>query len=68
MQDVMAVLERIATALERIADHSELLTTELPTDAETGPTPCSHPPEQRMPLGGTNGWICQQCQHQQSPS
>ena len=59
-------LERIATALERIADRLDALTLE-PETAPESPT-CPHPEDLRMPLGGTNGWICQACQHVESPS
>ena len=65
----MTELERIATALERIAELMELLTVEPsappPTSEET---PCPHPIELRLALGATNGWICQACQFTETPS
>ena len=62
--------DRIARALERIADLMTLLTVEpTPLPAmESEELPCSHPKEQRMPLGSTNGWICLLCQLQQLPT
>jgi hypothetical protein len=62
--------ERIASALERIADRLELLTAE--PSVEPPPTseemPCLHPEDQRLALGATNGWVCTACQYRESPS
>lgn len=60
--------ERIATALERIADLMELLTVEPQPMPEATEIPCSHPIELRLALGATNGWICQACQYTERPS
>jgi len=62
-------LERIATALERIAELMELLTVEPAAEPQTTEViPCPHPEDQRMALGATNGWICLACQHRENPS
>ena len=58
---------RIALALERIADRLDTLTLETET-APVEATPCLHPEASRMALGLTDGWICQDCQHQVRPS
>ena len=58
----MTTAERIATALERIADRLELLTLE-----NSAPEPaslCPHPEASRLEIPGTAGWICELCQHQ----
>lgn len=65
----MTELERIATALERIAELMELLTVEPTAEPPTPEEiPCPHPQDQRLALGATNGWICQGCQHRENPS
>jgi hypothetical protein len=62
--------DRIARALERIADLMTLLTVEpTPQPAmDSEELPCLHLDEQRMPLGSTNGWMCLACQHLQEPT
>ncbi len=60
--------ERIAAALERIADRLELLTAESEPMPESTEQPCPHPVELRLALGATNGWLCQACQHRENPS
>ena len=60
--------DRIARALERIADLMTLLTVEpTPQPAmESEELPCPH--LERMALGSTNGWVCMTCQHLTHPS
>lgn len=60
--------ERIATALERIAELMELLTVEPQPMPEATEMPCPHPIELRLALGATSGWICQACQYTERPS
>ncbi|CAB4192464.1 hypothetical protein UFOVP1236_38 [uncultured Caudovirales phage] len=60
--------DRIARALERIADLMTLLTVEpTPQPAmESEELPCPH--LERMALGSTNGWVCMTCQYLENPS
>lgn len=64
--------ERIASSLERIASVLEMLATptEAPPDEPMPEPTCSHPEDQRLQLGATNGWQCMapNCGFRQMPS
>ncbi len=54
-EQLLATLDRIATALEILA---------LPESQEPPETTCPHPPEERIDFGMTNGqpdWTCKLC-------
>lgn len=58
--------QRIARAVERIANRLDALAME--TEPESEPLTCLHPLEQRMPLGQTDGWSCLICEYTHPPS